>query len=732
MSKEWEGRGFEVSGYGGILAMVLEHRPLPAILRALTELIEAQTQGVAASILLLSEDGKRLLTGAAPNLPAEFNRIVHGVEIGLGVGSCGSAAFLGERVVVDDIATHPYWLPYNAIPLAHGLKSCWSEPIKDSAGKVIGTFALYHDRIKLPGDNELALISQAGKLAALAIERSRDQRYQQLVARIFNNMPMALAITDDKWQILYKNPAFKAWFSAELSSFDPALIFDDCPDDALAELIEQLGRGRSFNGECVVSQRGQQRHLDILVTPVADPQGNGAMYGWLMNDTTERRLAADVIEYQANYDSLTGLANRFLLASSLERACESAAPYWLLLMDLDRFKQINDSFGHHVGDAVLRLAAARLQAQLPEGALLSRVGGDEFALYLPVYDADKVQANGQDDCEISFAESLSSTLVKAMSQPFDIEGRRIHSGISLGAVRFPDDGTTPDSLFLAADQAMYNAKGSGRNTWRRFTPAMAKGAARTATLTSALKDALANDALQLVYQPIVDLNSERIVAAEALLRWEHMGEAISPQEFIPLAESAGLIGAVGEWVRQKALKLIGALCAAKTPIKLSVNVSSFELLSASQQQSFCGGLLAEDAAALPWLILEITESLLLETNPSLNETLAALRCRGIWIAIDDFGTGYSSLAYLIHFPLDCVKLDKSFMATVGLPGKGEALTEAIIKMSAAMELCVVAEGVEHEGQVAFLRRHQVSKAQGFLLHRPMTEDALRALLSAQG
>ncbi|QYJ76987.1 EAL domain-containing protein [Shewanella sp. FJAT-52076] len=724
MGRDVQSQEFGVRGYGGILAMVLEHRPLSEILHALTALIESQTSGTVASVLLLSEDGSRLLTGAAPGLPEEFNRIVHGAEIGLGVGSCGSAAFLGERVVVSDIATHEYWQPYNSLPLAAGLKSCWSEPIKDSHGKVIGTFALYHDTIKSPTTGELTFIAEGGKLAALAIERSRDQRYQQLVARIFNKMPMALAITDDKWQLLYKNPPFKNWFNPTLQAFEPEKMFDACSAEMLCQLAQQLQNGNSFSGEFTLGGNDvQERRVEVLVTPIADPQGDGAMYGWLMSDITERQKAAKLIEYQANYDSLTGLANRFLLSSSMASACAQSQPFWLFVMDLDRFKYINDSFGHHVGDELLRMAANRLQSLLPDNArlsaLLSRVGGDEFALFLTADGAEP--------------DALAKQLVISMSHPFDIEGRRLHSGISLGIARYPDDGLTPDNLFQAADQAMYCAKSAGRSTWRHFAPQMRESAARTATLTSALKEAIAADELTLVYQPIVDISSQRIIAAEALLRWRYEGEDISPVEFIPLAESAGLIPAIGELVRHRALKLIDTLCRANTPIKLSVNVSSFELWSDAQQACFLGSLLKHsiESTHLSWLILEITESLLLETNSGLIKTLEQLRQQGIWIAIDDFGTGYSSLAYLMSFPMDCIKLDKSFMATVGQPGKGEALTEAIIKMSHAMDLCVVAEGVEHPQQLEFLCRHQVLKAQGFLLHRPMDEAALMALLRAQ-
>lgn len=752
MGREMEDRGFEVLGYGSILAMVLEHRPLSEVLHALTALIESQTQGTVASVLLLSEDGKRLLNGAAPNLPAEFNRIVHGVEIGKGVGSCGTAAYLGERVVVSDISTHEYWLPYNALPLAAGLKSCWSEPIKSVSGKVIGTFALYHDSIKSPTGNELQFISQAGKLAALAIERSRDQRYLKLVEMVFNSMPMAFVITDDRAQILYKNPGFSAWF-ANLSHFDPEALLCAAQPGGLVALREALASGCSFSGEFEAEvQGGDRRQLELQVTPIDDPQGEGAIYGWLLTDVSERKAAANVIEYQANFDALTGLANRFQLFSCLNKACERSEGFTLMLMDVDRFKQVNDSLGHDTGDELLKAVARRLEALLPESAILSRLGGDEFALYLP-------------QAPLDVGHSVAQRLVDSMAMPFDIKGCRLYSGISLGLTRYPEDGLQLEQLLSGADQAMYSAKAAGRNTWRDFTPRMQQDANREARLAGALKEAVAKEALTLVYQPIVEMEQHRIVAAEALLRWEHEGEMISPMEFIPLAESSGLIVELDSWVRSQALALIRRLGEMGLPIKISVNVSSFELWSTPLQQRFVEGLseaVSEPqnaqtsqgqathappthAKPLDGLILEITESLLLDKNAQLVETLTGLRQQGAWIAIDDFGTGYSSLSYLANFPVDCIKLDKSFLSTLcslgsdaephsgaANGGKGRALVQAIIQMSQALDLCLVAEGVETEPQLSFLKSQQVEKVQGFYFHKPMPPSALLELLKKQG
>ncbi|WP_372872124.1 EAL domain-containing protein [Shewanella sp.] len=720
MGRAAEDRGFEVVGYGSILAMVLEHRPLADVLYALTALIEAQTEGTVASILLLSEDGKRLLTGAAPNLPPDFNRMVHGVEIGKGVGSCGTAAFLGERVVVSDIASHEYWLPYNALPLAAGLKSCWSEPIKSVTGKVIGTFALYHDSVKSPTQTELNFISQAGKLAALAIERSRDQRYLKLVEHLFSKMPMAFAITDERDQIIYRNPCFRSWFGNFCRHLEQDL-FVDTPLKLRESLHHRLASGESVSTEIQTRFNQEIKHLDVLVTPIADHQAEGNIYGWLMSDVSERKRAADLIRYQANFDALTGLANRFQLFERLEQACLSHEHFSLMLMDVDKFKQVNDSLGHDTGDALLESVARRLEALIPADALLARLGGDEFALYLPGRSED-------------VTHHLATELVAAMAEPFEVKGCLLYSGISLGMIAYPRDARQLEQLLCGADQAMYAAKAAGRNTWQDFTPRMQHEANREALLAAALKEAVSHQQLTLMFQPIVDANSHKIIAAEALLRWQFKGEAVSPMEFIPLAETSGLIVDIGRWVREQCMQLIKRLHSDGIDIQISVNVSSFELWSNTLQQSFLkefsANHWADGDAASNCLILEITESLLMEQNEQLLATLSALRKKGVSIAIDDFGTGYSSLSYLANFPVDCIKLDKSFLDTLYSSDKGQALTKAIIQMGNALDLFIVAEGVETEKQLAFLTQQQVSKIQGYYFYRPMAEADLLALLQA--
>ncbi|MCS6230394.1 EAL domain-containing protein [Shewanella baltica] len=722
-----------IACYSSILSMLLNGAPLHEILHALVLKIEAQKIGTRGSILLLSGDGKRLLLGAAPHLPDSYNQAINGVEIGPNVGSCGTAAYFAKRVIVEDIATHPYWENYKELPLRAGLKSCWSEPIKDTQGKVLGTFAMYYDTIKSPTELDLELISEAARLASLAIERSRAMEFQRLAVKIFDRLPLALVISNSDDSVLYANPAFKHIVlpqDIDIENFNPKMFLSASQSNELVGLFEHLAQDKMWQGELVgLRGNGEEFYLDLIVTTFREPNGLQPCFAWLFSDISERKKAAQLIKYQANNDSLTGLANRNALFKQIQSLITSdrlTPGFSFMLMDLDNFKQVNDTHGHDKGDALLVQVVRQICECLNDTMVFARLGGDEFALLLPGIVNQKELAQ------------LAETINKHVAKRYVLaDGKGVYSSVSIGIARFPEDALDLEQLLNCADQAMYISKANGRNRYHFFTEQMQLNAERIASLHNQLKQALDQQTFELYYQPIVNATTGLIVRAEVLLRWQHEGQFIPPDEFIPIAENSGLIVDIGRDVRLGAMQTILEMQAHNWPINLSVNVSTFEFWSHELQDAFVDSFAAIteqlEVTDFPYdrLTLEITESLLMKQHTHLIDVLNGLRIKGIKISLDDFGTGYSSLSYLANFPIDQIKIDKSFIDRLDEGKRHEALVEAIVRLSHALDLTVTAEGVETESQLKFVMSNHIQEIQGYLFYKPMPKVAFFALLAKQ-
>ncbi|MGL5669335.1 MAG: diguanylate cyclase domain-containing protein, partial [Shewanella sp.] len=451
--------------YNGILSMLLNGAPLAEILHALVLKIEDQRLGTHASVLLLSEDGKKLLTGAAPHLPVSYNQAIHGVEIGPGVGSCGTAAFTGQRVIVDDIEHHPYWALYKEFALTHGLRACWSEPIKDTQGKVLGTFAMYYETVKVPTAADLTLISEAARLASLAVERSRSLEFQRLAVKIFDRLPLSLVITNASHSVLYANAAFTQMVypeTTDIYDFCPEHFFSPSEPHEIDSLFQHLSEGKMWQGELIgLRNNGETFYLDLTVTVFREPHSNENSFAWLFSDISERKKAAQLIKYQANNDSLTGLANRNALFRQIQEliSADSLTPgFSFMLMDLDNFKQVNDTYGHDKGDALLVQVVEQIKTCLNEQAVFARLGGDEFALLLPGLVTQR---------ELS---QLADKINKRVYQRYELfHDKGVYSSVSIGIARFPEDALDLEQLLNCADQAMYISKADGRNRYHFFT-----------------------------------------------------------------------------------------------------------------------------------------------------------------------------------------------------------------------------------------------------------------------
>ncbi|WP_394495260.1 EAL domain-containing protein [Shewanella sp. ENK2] len=729
-------RSSSIVRYSTILSMVLDGSPLREILHSLVLSIEAQKIGTKASVLLLSNDKKRLLTGAAPSLPEEYNQAIHGVEIGIDVGSCGAAAATKKRVIVEDIANHPNWAAYKELPLKAGLKACWSEPIIDTHGNVLGTFAMYYDTIKSPAGVDLELIQEAAKLGSLAIERSQGLHLQRLTSRIFNKLPMGLIITNDEHSILSVNPMFKTItrdFTADKQCFDPNVFFEQSDPVVLESMLKNIHRGNTWQGELLAYKRnGQTFDADVTVTTFRDYHGEQNCFSWLITDISEHKNANRLIHFQANNDALTSLANRRCFLDKIydyvwqiERTHQKGAACSVLLMDIDNFKQINDSLGHENGDVLLKEVSNRLANVAPSNGLLARIAGDEFGLFIP----GKISTSDL----ISIAKDIN----QVVTDKINIDNQQVHPSISIGISRYPEDSTIVESLVNCASQAMYDVKLTGRNGYQFFNKTMQQNAERTAYLQMEMTKALNEQGFELYFQPIVSTLNTHIAKAEILLRWKLHGEFVSPEEFIPIAEHSGLIVPIGKWVREKAIKLINQFVEQNTPIALSVNVSTCEFLNDELQHQFidsiksCSEQSCKTAFPFELLTLEITESLMMDQHQNIENLLIRLREWGIKISVDDFGTGYSSLSYLANFPVDQIKIDKAFIQKIEQGARHKALVEAIASMSNALELTVTAEGVETQTQLDFVKTQKVDDIQGYFFYKPMPQKEFLALVEKQ-
>jgi diguanylate cyclase (GGDEF)-like protein/PAS domain S-box-containing protein len=454
-------------------------------------------------------------------------------------------------------------------------------------------------------------------------------------------------------------------------------------------------------------ERGTRIHASRRIA-IPDSQGQPQYLMIVIEDVTERKKSEQRIAFMAHHDALTGLANRAAVAQKIDQAAGRQRrwgdPFTVLLLDLDRFKHVNDTLGHSAGDALLRETAMRLKSLLRETDVLARLGGDEFAII----------QSGESN-QRAAASALSERIIEITARPFNLDGSEVSIGTSIGIALAPEHGTKPDSLLKMADMALYSAKSGGRNGYRFFDPDMGAAADARLALESELRYAIARNEFELHYQPIIDTKTLRICGAEALVRWRHPVKGlIGPDQFIPLAEDTGAIVQIGEWVLQTA-----CIHAAKWPahVKVAVNLSPVQFRKTNLSDVVMNALAC---AGLPpeRLEIEITETALIETASECLPTLRHLKAAGIAIALDDFGTGYSSLSQLTMFPFDKIKIDKSFTQNLTKRAECAAIISAALTLAQNLDISTTAEGVETKEQYKLLRLAGVTSLQGYYFQRP--------------
>ena len=481
------------------------------------------------------------------------------------------------------------------------------------------------------------------------------------------------------------------------------------------KLVMEQGSAKLGYEEVQDRPDGGRVWLRTSKLPLWDRQGKVTGVIGTYEDITERKVAEQRIQFLAYYDDLTGLPNRTLLQDRLIKALASARrqknKVALLFFDLDRFKTINDSLGHSVGDLVLQQVAERLKKWAREQDTVARVGGDEFLIVLTAVK------------EPADAAVAAERLMNVMTAEFVVQGRSLGISCSVGISIFPEHGAEGETLIKNADAAMYSAKERGCNNFQFFTKDMNANAVERLTLESGLRLALDKKELFLMYQPQIEIATGRIIGLEALLRWQHpeLG-LVPPDKFIRIAENSGLIMPIGEWVLRTACSQTRKWQDEGLPaVSVAVNVSAVQF----RQAGFCElirRVLHETGLAPQYLELELTENLLLSNEDVMLSVLQELKALGLKLAIDDFGTGYSSLSYLRQFPVGKLKIDRSFIRDIAVNPDDVAITTAIISMAKSLNLKVIAEGVEDEAQMTFLRAHQCDEIQGYYFSKPLAVD----------
>lgn len=582
--------------------------PLMQVLEMVCEEVERLAPEVRASILQVDEEGL-LHPLASPSLPFSYSAQLDGVQIGPRAGSCGTAAWRKSPVLTTDIATDPLWDGFSQLILPLGFNVCWSTPILQKDGKVLGTFAFYYR----------------------------------------------------------ENGPFVA------SSFHQQLV------EACTDL-------------CALAM--------------------------------ERELARQRIQRLAFHDALTGLPNRSLLetqvAQLLDSARENGQRVAVLYVDLDRFKHINDSLGHAAGDELLREVAARTRELVRKGGVAGRLPGDEFIVALPLGAGEEANA---------VIERWQARLMR----PLHLSSARVDLSVSMGVAMYPEDGTSTATLLHRAEMGVHQAKAGGPGRVGFFSVELSRAAEERMALETALRAALQAGGLRLHYQPQVELGTGRLHGVEALARWEHpeLG-SIPPSRFIPLAEECGLMGALGRWALDQACRQLAqwrhdGLVVPNVAVNLSAsNFHNLELPTIVAQTLESHGLQASD------LLLELTESILLDSHGSALQAIERLHVQGVGLSMDDFGTGYSSLSYLRRLPITELKLDRSFVADLETEPTARALSAAILGIGTSLGLTVVAEGVETEAQKEILQAQGYPVVQGYWFARPMPPEDLPGWMAGQG
>lgn len=560
------------------------------------------------------------------------------------------------------------------------------------------------------------------ELRAEVVERRRAQSEMLKLSSALTQAADSVIVTNREGVIEYVNPAFEqmtGFAQDDVIGNRPSVLNSGEHEDAYFERMWQTILSGEVFREVMVNRRrdGSTYHEEKTITPLKDGKGRITHFVATGKDISDRIQAQEELEYMAHHDSVTGLPNRVLLTDRLQHALRRAQRQGegvaVLFLDLDGFKAVNDTVGHHAGDRLLVEVAERLRGAVRDQDTVARLGGDEFAVVLEGHNSQ------------SSITQVARKLIREVAVPFRFEERDLYVTVSIGVARYPRDGDRVAVLVRKADNAMYRAKDVGKNTFRFYTQTEGDADTLRQEMEQQLRRAVERNEFAVHYQPQVSLDTGRVTGVEALIRWKHPTRGqIQPSEFIPVLEDSGLITEVGDWVLRKACETAaGWRDQGLDPMRIAVNLSSMQF-NRGDLVGYVARVLDETGLDPAYLHLEITEGVLASKYEQSVTTLEKLNALGVSIAVDDFGVGYSSLNYLKKFPIHTLKIDQSFVRDVTHDADDAAIVNAIIALAHSLRLDVIAEGVETLEQLFFLSRRGCQEVQGHLLARPMTADAL--------
>ena len=608
--------------------------------------------------------------------------------------------------------------------------------VVDTQGKLTGILtrhdvlhavhgAYFEYLIRVIDEKSAAIARISERKRVIRTEKEEVEKNATKLRKLFEALPDGIVLIDNATlkavefnESVHEHLGYSAEEFSQLKVSDYEVI--ESPDDTQRRVETVMREGRdSFE---TIHRTKDGRLLNVWVNAVAVKLGDNSYIIAVYHDITERKQYEERLETLANFDPLTGLANRALfqahLQNSIDKAKRNNTQIALLMFDLDRFKDINDSYGHGAGDELLQMAAKRFSTRLRDGDLIARLGGDEFAVVI------------ENIGRLEDAGKLAEEMIIALSEEYRLsEGEVIHVGSSVGIAIYPDNGDGAATLLQHADAALYKAKSEGRSGYRYYTDELTDSARRRIECETRLRSAVRNQEFQVYYQPQVHMQTGRIVGAEALIRWNDPERGvISPAVFIPIAEETGLIGEIGEWVLNETCRQGKIWLDQGHRLTLAVNLSAHQVRH-QNIPNMVENALKKTGYPADRLELELTESALMQREEEAVSMLHSLRAHGIRLAIDDFGTGYSSLSYLKRFPIDVLKIDKSFVDDIPYENDDMAIVSAIIAMGHALGFQVLAEGTERIEQIEFLKKLNCTMYQGYFKSPPVPAEEFEKLLA---
>jgi len=686
--------------------------------------LERNNFGLIFAVFLSDDAGRLRLESASTSAHGRIEGLRF--EFDGEIVSAGCSVCMGEEVRGE--ADCDYWNRLNEMAERAGLFLCWSEPVLSRSGQAEGALVAFSESRDEFVPPDLPEIQQNAALIGIAINRKQTDEALRLAASVYEASSEAVMVVDPDNRIVAVNPAFTSttgYTLDEVRGKDPAMLASGRHDgEFYREMWQSIITTGTWQGEIWNRRKNGEEYVEwVTINTVLDELGEVQRRVAIFNDVSDRKAAEEMVWRKANYDSLTGLPNRQLFLDRIQQALGKAErdgdAAALMFIDLDHFKDVNDTLGHEAGDVLLQEAADRIRHCVRHSDTVARLGGDEFTVLLTSVNDPAV------------VERVARNIAHQLSGPFLLGTESAYVSASIGITLYPQDGQTVEMLFKQADQAMYAAKGAGRNGYSWFTPAMQRAAELRHALANDLRVALAENQFELYFQPIISIATGKVIKAEALIRWHHpvRGEVV-PSLFIPIAEDTGLINEIGAWVFRTAIDTAARWNAGREgdgiiPVSISVNKSPREFMTIGSREAWMDQLLASGMPPSA-IIVEITEGLLLDNRPEVTSKLRALREMGVRLALDDFGTGYSAMSYLQRYEIDFLKIDRSFVRNLATNDRDRAIAEAIIAMAHKLGIEVIAEGVEHQAQQDVLAEAGCDFVQGYLVSQPIPASQFEA------